>query len=66
MNCIEDGMYHKFEPRYDEIEEIDKEALDKGIKFWKTDSTAFEVDSKIKKKIYLYDVCVNCGTKVTR
>ena len=57
---------HQFEPRYDEIEEINQEALDKGIKFWKEDSTSFQVDSKIKRKVYLYDIFIRCGLKVKR
>jgi hypothetical protein len=57
---------HVFEPRYDEKETIDQVALDKGIRFWMQDGTAYEVDSKLKSKTYLFDICIRCGTKIER
>ena len=57
---------HIFEPRYDEEERIDQLTLDKAIKFWKEYGTAFEVDSKVKCRIYLFDICKRCGTKIAR
>lgn len=64
--CCNTYDEHKFEPRYDEEEKIDQLALDKGIKFWKEDGTAFEIDGKLKSKIYLFDICIRCGTKITK
>lgn len=64
--CCNTYDEHKFEPRYDEEEKIDQIALDKGIKFWKEDGTAFQVDSKLKSKIYLFDICIRCGTKIQK
>ena len=60
--CVE----HEFEPRYNETEEIDHLALDKGIEFWKEDETAFEVDYKTRSKIYLFDICRRCGLKINK
>jgi len=64
--CSNNFDQHIFEPRYDEIEEYDKEVLDKGIKFYKEDSTAPMIDAKLKKKIYVCDICTRCGTKIER
>jgi len=64
--CCNTYDEHKFEPRYDEEEKIDQVALDKGIKFWKENRTAFQVDSKLKSKIYLFDICTRCGTKILK
>ena len=50
-NCIELGGLHKFEPRYDEFEDITKDV----------DSTHTS-----NKTLYVCDVCVHCGMVVNR
>lgn len=66
LNCIENGDYHSFSPRYDVIERFDQEALDKGIKFYNENGTSPFIDAKIKKKEYLFDICTCCGIKINR
>jgi hypothetical protein len=63
------GTYneHKFEPRYDEEDKIDHQALDKGIKLLiENGGISFKLDEKTKSKTYLFDICIKCGTKIVR
>ncbi len=64
--CCNTFDEHKFEARYDEEEKIDQVALDKVIEFWRKDGTAFQVDGKVKSNKYLFDICIRCGTKITK
>ena len=65
-NCFEVEEFHRLEPRYDEIEEIDQLALDKEIAFFERDGTAPSPDAKIHKKVYICDICSKCGFIVKR
>ena len=64
--CQENGYCHSFEPRYDDVEIIDTETRDAGINFWKEDGTAPMIDYKLKKKVYICDICTRCGKKIDR
>ena len=58
---------HTFEPRYDEIEELDHIARDKAIKFYQEDSASPMLDDCfLKKKVYILDICTKCGMTVFR
>jgi hypothetical protein len=70
-----DMQGHLFQARYEDIEIIDKEALDKGIidkealdkgiKF--CDSPKIDVENyKIKSHVYLFDICTKCGKKIVK
>ena len=63
--CFGDN-FHKFEPRYDEIEEIDAETRDAAIRFYKEDSMAPMIDFKKTKKVYVCDICAQCGLVIDR
>jgi len=66
IECQENGDYHNFEARYDDVETIDAETRDAGIRFWEEDGTAPMIDYKVKGKVYVCDICTKCGKKIER
>jgi len=63
--CCGHDDFHKFEPRFDEIEKIDSDGVDLWMEssgnIAKADIVALY---KIKQRKYLCDVCVQCGKVV--
>ena len=60
---------HDYQPRYDEVEEVDKVALEKEIEAYShlNANMPISVNSYIiKKKIYVCDICVLCGEQIMR
>ena len=62
--CCKDG--HKFEPRYDEKEEVNQEALSEQVSLWRWAEAddGFPINYMDKSKIYVCDICTKCGLKI--